>query len=407
MRYLLKFLICGICLSMQLLGQEPIRVGVLHSDTGHLAMSERPVIETLRMAIKGLQEEGGLLGRDVTYHFRDGASNPDIFAKQARALILEDKVDIIFGCWSSSSRKKVIPVLEELNGLMFYSVQFEGLEDSPNVIYLGSTTSQQIVPAVRYFLLKYGLRFYFLGSDYVYSHTAHEIVKDRINIWGGKLVGASYAQMGATDFSAIIADIKQARPDFILNTIAGDSNKAFFEAYTKAGFKANELPVLSSSIGEPEIYHIGIENLQGHYATWSWFADIDTDSNRVFKAHFLKEDPISDPMATTWFGLRIWVEAVKATKSTDHQKILDYLSGRSFLSPNGMTYIDPDSHFAWNPSFIGKVNERGAYDMVWSSRRPHPPKSFPKTRTREAWQGFLDGLYKKWGNHWQNHGAGE
>lgn len=392
-------MICALSLVVCLLGsptpgQEPIRVGVLHSRSGPNAAYERPLIATLHMAIRTINDQGGLLDRELRWVFRDGASHPKNFAKQARRMILEDKVAVIFGCFSSAARREVAPVLAELNGLLFYSVPFEGLEDHPNIVYLGATPQQRSIPTMRYFVLNYGPRMVLLGSDNIETRAEQTILSDHFQGFGGQVVAKITVANGETQFGDVITSLKTHKPDVIVSGLRGDAIKSFFQAYNRAGLKSEDLPVVSNYLGEPEIKSVGATLVKGHYAMLSWHRDLETHTNTSFNNQFDKGEPINDAMAASWFAMFLWQQVVKETGSLEPAAILSYLKGKSFLSPSGMTYMDAASQFAWNRSFVGRINEAGRFDLVWRSHHPHQPLAFPKSRSKEDWLQFVGDLDK-------------
>ena len=237
-------------------GAGPIRVGILHSETGSLAISEIPVTDATRMGIDDLNAHGGLLGRKIQVFELDGRSDDKTFARDARVLIYQDKVSVIFGCWTSSCRKTVEPIVEQAHNVLFYPLQYEGLEDSPNVVYLGAAPNQQIIPAVKWFLDNVGPRFYLVGSDYVFPRAANAIIKDYLRLYGGKVVGEAYVPLNGANFTGIVRQIKRDRPSVIFNTVNGASNIALFMALHDAGINAGRIPVVSFSIAEEEVKEI-------------------------------------------------------------------------------------------------------------------------------------------------------
>src|SRR5262249_17250382 len=248
--------------------REPIRIGVLHSLTGTMAFSERPVIEATLLAIEDLNAQGGLLGRRLEAITADGQSEPATFASEAERLITQDKVAALFGCWTSASRKYIRPVVERHNQLLFYPVQYEGLELSPNIVYAGASPNQQIIPAVKWLFDNLGKRFFLVGSDYVFPRTANAIIKDQVGALQGEIVGEEYILLGSRDVEGVVEKIARVRPSVILNTINGDSNVAFFQALRKRGIRAEDTPVMSFSIAEGEVGAIGGDVLAGDYAAW-------------------------------------------------------------------------------------------------------------------------------------------
>ncbi|MFN8375944.1 MAG: urea ABC transporter substrate-binding protein, partial [Anaerolineae bacterium] len=299
--------------------QETIKVGILHSLSGTMSISETTVRDSTLMAIEEINAAGGINGVMIEPIVEDGASDWPTFAEKARKLLLEDGVAVIFGCWTSASRKAVLPVVEENNGLLFYPVQYEGLEMSPNIVYTGATTNQQIVPAVEYLLSEGYSRFYLLGSDYVFPRTSNTIIRAQLEAAGAEVVGEEYLPLGGTEFSTILLNIQAAAPDVIFNTLNGDSNVAFYNQFADAGYTADSLMTMSVSIAEEEVVSIGVENIVGHMVSWNYYQTVDNPVNaafvEAFKARYGAERVTSDPMEAGYFGVYLWAAAVEAAGS--------------------------------------------------------------------------------------------
>ncbi len=383
----------------------PIRVGVLHSLSGTMAISARPVVEATLMAIDELNAAGGLLGRSIEPVVRDGASDPATFAREAERLITIDQVAATFGCWTSSGRKQVKPVIERHGHLLFYPVRYEGLEESPFIVYTGAAPNQQIIPAVTWALDHLGRRLLLVGSDFVFPHTANAIIRHVANALGGQVVGEVYAPLGARDMTAIVNEIVRTRPDVILNTITGDSNAAFFQALRQAGISAAQIPTVSFSIGETELAAMGVKNFVGDYAAWNYFQSVDTEENRRFVEGLRRRTgatTASDPMEAAYLSVHLWARAVHEAGATDAPAVLQRLADQSFAAPEGVVYIDAVTHHTWKTVRIGRIRSDGQFDIVWDSRRPVRPTPFPPYRSRTEWEAFLATLFNRWGGHWIN-----
>jgi len=359
---------------------EPIKVGILHSLSGTMSISEVTVVNSTMMAIEEINAAGGVMGRMIEPIVEDGASDWPTFAEKAQKLLLEDQVAVVFGCWTSASRKAVKPVFEENNGLLFYPVQYEGLEQSPNIFYTGATTNQQIVPAVEY-LLEEGLsKMFLLGSDYVFPRTSNTIIKAQLAASGGETVGEEYVPLGGTEFSTIIEKIRAADPDVIFNTLNGDSNVAFFKQYKDAGFTAETLPTMSVSIAEEEVKAIGTEFLLDHLVAWNYYQTVESDVNttfvEAFKAKYGEDSVTSDPMEAGYFGVYLWKAAVEAAGSTDVDAVRAAAAGISFEAPEGTVTIDGDNQHTFKIVRIGKVREDGLIDTIWSTEGPVKPDPY-------------------------------
>lgn len=383
----------------------PIRVGVLHSVTGTMALSEKSVIDATLMAIAEVNEEGGVLGRRLQPVLADGQSDGQAFAREAERLVTKESVSVVFGCWTSASRKTVKPVFEKYDHLLFYPVQYEGLEQSSNIVYTGAAPNQQILPALDWCARELGARKFFLvGSDYVFPRTAGEIIRMRLASLGGEVCGEEYVPLGQTDFKAIADAIAAAKPQVILNTLNGDSNYAFFEALRAAGVTPGRIPTVSFSIAEDELRSLGISGMAGDYCAWNYFQSVDTPENRAFVARFRAMygagRVTDDPMEAAYVGVRLWAEAARVAGSETPLAVRAAIRGRSIVAPEGPVTIDGATQHAHKTVRIGRIRSDGQFDVVWSSPQPVRPEPFPAGRTPEEWGRFLDGLYRGWGGRW-------
>ncbi len=382
---------------------DMIRVGILHSQTGTMATSEQPVINATLLAIEQINAAGGLLGQHLQAVIADGKSDEHTFATEAARLITAEHVDVIFGCWTSASRKAVKPIVESLDSLLFYPLQYEGLEHSDHIIYTGATPNQQIFPAISWAVRTFGTRVYLVGSDYVFPRVANWLIHKQLKLIGAEVVGESYVRLGFTDFTQIVADIKKQRPDIIINTINGDSNIAFFHALKTAGISAKISPVLSFSLAEPGIQHIPADEITGHYAAWSYFQSLPNPQNKAFVAAYQKRfgpQPISDPMEAAWVGVYLWANAVRHANTSDPKVIQNTVLHQSLSAPEGIVSVDQSNNHLWKTSRIGRINRRRQFDIVWSSH--HALKPFPYPLLIEPRQGrkFLNHLFDQWGGQW-------
>ncbi|MNI12525.1 Aliphatic amidase expression-regulating protein [compost metagenome] len=279
---------------------DTIKVGILHSLSGTMAISEVSVKDAEMLAIEEINAAGGVLGKQIEPILEDGASDWPTFAEKAGKLLQQNKVAAVFGGWTSASRKAMLPVFEQNNGLLFYPVQYEGMESSPNIFYTGATTNQQIVPSVTWLLENRGKKMFLLGSDYVFPRTANKIIKAQLEAEGGQLVGEEYTPLGHTDYSTVITKIKEAKPDIVYNTLNGDSNVAFFKQLKDAGITSQNLTTLSVSVAEEEIRGIGADILEGHLAAWNYYQTTDTPENKAFvekyKAKYGNDRVTADPI---------------------------------------------------------------------------------------------------------------
>lgn len=354
----------------QLSHQPRVRVGILHSQSGTMALSESPLIDAALMAIAQINQAGGVLGCIIEPIILDGASNPTEFERQARNLIQSQQVATVFGCWTSATRKAVKPIFEELNALLWYPVQYEGLESSPNIFYTGSCPNQQVEPAVNWLLQNKGKRFYLLGSDYVFPRTVNKIIKAQLKQQGGEVVEKKYVNLGETDFTDIISGIQQACPDVVFNTLNGDSNQFFYRQYHNAGITADEIPILAVSFAEAELQNMA-EAAVGHYASWSYFQSLDTPENKQFVANFQAlygaNRVTSDPIETAYSQVYLWKQAVEAAQSFEVERVRMAAYGQSFAAPGGLIQIAPNHHVG-KKCHIGKILKNGQFEIVYSSQ---------------------------------------
>lgn len=399
---LLWILMCLALAGCQKTGNEPIRVGVLHSLTGSLAGSERNVADATLLAIEELNQAGGVLGRPIEPYLVDGESTPAVFARGARDLVAK-KVDVIFGVWSSACRKEVVPIMERNQSLLFYPVQYEGLEESPNVVYTGAAPNQQLLPAVKWAFDNIGPRFYLVGSDYVYPHTAHEIARVQIEALGGEVVGEKY--ISGPGVEAAVEEIKATRPDVILNTVNGDTNLMLFRTLREAGITSDQIPTMSLSLSEGLLQQIQPDLVKGDYATWSYFQSLDTPENREFVAKFKRKygvDRVTDaPTEAAYFGVHLWAQAVELAQSTDPGQVRLAIVGQAFAAPQGVVCIDSTQH-TWKNVRVGQVNDQRQFSIVWDSEWPVRPIPYPFFRSEAEWDLFLTRLQDEWGGQWQN-----
>lgn len=382
----------------------PIKVGVLHSLTGTMAVSERTVVDATLFAIEELNAAGGVLGRTVEPIVVDGRSDWPTFAAGAERLIGQNKVSAIFGCWTSACRKTVKPIFEAKDAVLFYPVQYEGLEQSPNIVYTGAAPNQQIIPAIKWTLDHLGKRIFLVGSDYVFPRTANKIITLQVTALQGEIVGDDYVALGGQDFAAIIAKIRAADPDVIFNTINGDSNIGFYKALRAAGITAEAMPVMSFSVAEAEVKAIGPALMEGDYAARNYFQTVDTPENkdfvRRFKARFGQDYVTTAPMEAAYYGVHLWAKAVTEARSADWRDYRSHVRGQSMMAPGGLIQIDTISQHVWKTVRIGKIQADGSFAILWDSGRPIRPVPFPTLLSQADWLAFLDQLYRQWGGQW-------
>lgn len=357
---------------------EPIKVGILHSLSGTMAISETALRDAAMLAIEQINDKGGVLGRRIQAVIEDASSNSDRFRLKAEKMVREDKVCSIFGCWTSASRKAVLPVLTKHNVLLWYPVQYEGNECSSNVIYTGSCPNQQIIPAVDWLYTKGKRRFYLVGSDYVFPRTANRIVKRQLQKIGAAMLGEDYVTLGSRDFESVLKRIRAARPDIVFSTVNGDSNRFFYKAFHEHGITAHDLPIMAMSLAEAEVRTIGTLLTQGHLAAWAYFQSVDTPENRSFIENFRSRygamRVADDPIEAAYFQVYIWAQSVESAGTVETNALRRKVAGQKFNAPEGLVYIDPTNRHTWKMFRIGEIKDDGQFRIVHSSTSPLAPE---------------------------------
>jgi len=393
--------------SFSALAADTIKVGILHSLSGTMAISETALKETALMTIDEINKAGGVMGKKLVPVVVDPASNWPLFAEKSRQLLSKDKVDVVFGCWTSVSRKSVLPVFKELNGLLFYPVQYEGEELEKNVFYTGAAPNQQAIPAVEYLMSKDGgsaKRFVLLGTDYVYPRTTNKILRAFLKSKGIKDadIMEEYTPFGHSDYQTIIAKIKkfaaEGKKTAVVSTINGDSNVPFYKELGNAGLKATDVPVVAFSVGEEELRGVDAKPLVGHLAAWNYFQSIKNPTNTKFinmykdwakKQKLPNADTVvtNDPMEATYIGIHMWKQAVEKAKSTDVDKVIAAMAGQSFKAPDGFVVkMDEKNHHLHKPVFIGEIRPDGQFSVVWKTKGPIKA---------QPWSPYIPGNDKK------------
>ncbi|MBC2639524.1 MULTISPECIES: urea ABC transporter substrate-binding protein [unclassified Rhodococcus (in: high G+C Gram-positive bacteria)] len=362
---------------------DTIKVGSLNSLSGTMAISEVTVRDSIALAVDEINNSGGVLGKKIQVVAEDGASEPTVFAEKAEKLISSDCVAAVFGGWTSSSRKAMLPVFEDNNSLLYYPVQYEGLEDSKNTFYTGATTNQQIVPALDYLKEKGVKSLYLVGSDYVFPQTANRIIKAYAEANGIEIKGEDYTPLGSTDFSTIVNKVRSADADAVFNTLNGDSNVAFFREYANVGLKPADMPVVSVSIAEEEVGGIGVQNIEGQLTAWNYYQTVDTPENKKFvdayKARYGANKPTSDPMEAAYTSVYLWKNTVEKAKSFATEDVQDNADGVTFAAPEGLVTIDGSNHHITKTARIGEIRGDGLIYTVWDSGTPIQPDPYLKS----------------------------
>ena len=386
--------------------QKTVKVGVLHSLSGTMAISETVLKDVVLMAVDEINAKGGVMGYKVEAVVVDPASNWPLFAEKARQLLTQDKVAAVFGCWTSVSRKSVLPVFEELNGLLFYPVQYEGEEISKNVFYTGAAPNQQAIPAVEYLMSKEGggaKRWVLLGTDYVYPRTTNKILRAFLKSKGvaDKDIDEKYTPFGHADYQTIVADIKKfsaGGKTAVVSTINGDSNVPFYKELGNQGLKATDVPVVAFSVGEEELRGVDTKPLVGHLAAWNYFMSLKNPENDEWKkkwAAYTKakklpyaDKPLTnDPMEAAYIGVYMWKQAAEKAKSFDVDKVTAAMGGQTLKAPSGIvSKMDEKNHHLYKAVFIGEVKADGQFNVVWQTKGPIKA---------QPWSPFITGNDKK------------
>lgn len=359
---------------------DTVKVGLLHSLTGSMAISEVSVRDAEVLAINEINEAGGVLGKQIEYVEEDGASDPATFATKAEKLIDSEGVATVFGCWTSSSRKAVKQVFEDYESLLWYPVQYEGMEDSSNIIYVGAAPNQQIVPAIEYLQQQGYQKYFLLGSDYVFPRTANMVITAELESMGCEVVGEEYAAMDQTEFSSIISKIEEAQPDVIINTLNGTGNVSFFKQLSEKNITSTDIPVMSFSIAEEEVNTIGADLLAGNLVSWNYYQTTETDKNtefvKAYKEAYGEDRVTSDPAEAAYTAVYLWKAACEKAESFEVADILENIDGVSVEAPEGTVTIDGDNQHVFKTVRIGEIAEDGAINEIYSSDEAIEPDPY-------------------------------
>ena len=376
---ILCVLLAASLVSCQKESEKIVKIGLLHSTTGSMAFSEKSVLNAELMAIEEINKAGGVLGCQIEAIQENGESDAAVFAKKAEKLITQDNVVSIFGCWTSDSRKAVKAVVEDYYNLLWYPVQYEGMEASPNIVYLGACPNQQVVPAVDYCVQNFGKKVYLIGSDYSFPQIANKIIKAQLKELRAQCVGERYVQMGETQFGAIFRDIQDIKPDVIINTLNGDSNISFFTQFHNLGLSPQDYPIMSFSISENEIASIGANILEGHYVAWNYFESLETSKNTRFISDYRKmygtEHHVGDPVEAGYLAVYLWAAACEKAGSFDIEAVRIASKDLNFIAPEGMITIEDSNQHLCKIARIGRIKANGQIAQVWESSetvRPDP-----------------------------------
>ncbi len=383
--------------------EAPILVGILHSKTGPLAISEQSMIDAELMAIDEINQQGGLLGREVKPIIADGRSDPKVFAQEARRLIETEKVSVIFGCWSSLCRKAVKSVVEPSNHLLFFPSNYEGMDICSSIVCTGPIPNQQVIPAVNWcFETLRARKFFLAGSQDIGSYSINAVIKDQLKALGAQPVGEKYVALDGTGMPDMITAIKAAGPDVVLSTVIGDGNKPFYQQLFQGGLTSARIPVISFTIAEDELRELPVKEMIGDYAAWSYFQSIDSPVNRAFVQRFKDyyhgaERTTSDSIVAAYNSVNLWAQAVHESGTESTSDIRRSIRKQSLDAPEGVVSIDAETLHTWRPFYLGKIRGDGQFDIVWSLEKPVRPVPYPVLLSRADWDAFVERLYTTWG----------
>lgn len=368
-----------------------IKIGIVHSLTGTMAISEKPMVDALLLAVDDVNNNGGVLGKKIKPIVIDGMSDPAIFIAEVERLITEEEVSAVFACWTSRCRKAIKPIVEKHDSLLFYSVQFEGLETSDNIIYFGSAPNQHLIPGLDWMLQNIGSPLYLVGSDTIFPRSANKIIRNMVYMKEERLVGERYVPLGGIDMRRVISDIKDKKPVGIINTINGDSNKAFFKALADNGL--DDIPVMSFSIGEREVEKIGKQYLKNHYVTVNYMESIPSQENltfiRSFQDKYGENKAVGGAMISAYSAVKLWAKTVNESKTMDSSHVRKAMSNKSIHGPSGVISVEPKSGYIWQTVHVGKIQANGSILAIWNSKKPIRPKPFPMAHSQETWLRML------------------
>lgn len=388
--------------------KEPIKIGIIHSTSGTMAMSEKHVLDATLFSIEQINIQGGLLGRKIEAVVVDGKSSDQGFEDGLNELI-KSGVTTIFGGWTSSSRKEMKKILEKENALLFYPLQYEGFESSKNIIYLGLVPNQQVIPTLHYGVENFGNRVFLVGSEYIYPKITNKFIESVSGYANLNIVGEEYKTLGENNFTDVIQKIEATQPSFIINTLNGDSNLAFFNALNKSAISLSTTPVFSFSIAETEMTNIsqaiGAKAVEGSYLTWSYFNSLDNAENRelkkLFKQRFGENIVISDPMYTAFMAIKFYANVVSKYNNNEINSLKKNILKESIGGAAGVITIDKKNNHSWKQILIAKVDANATANVVWNSESPQEPKPFPQFIDSKKMQTYEEALYKKWDDSYE------
>lgn len=388
---------------------EPILVGVVHSQTGTMAEAEKGVLQATLAAIEQVNRLGGVKGRPVEAVVIDGASDAQQFAAAAKQLLTEHSITTIFGGWTSSSRRMMKPVIEHYQGLLFYPLQYEGVEFSPNIIYTGSVPNQQLFPALMWMLSHVGKRVFLLGSDYIFPRIENSIAYQLLANLGAQVCDDFYIPLGSGNTQGLAEAIAHCQPDFIINSVNGNDNLAVFSALRQPNA---QIPILSLSLDEYQLHQLivslGAGVTQEHYIAATYFSSLELPENAQFQQQVMQlvDYPldvryISAAMKSAWDGVLLWAQAANLSADLSTEQLIHTLDGMSLATATGPVGVHWFNHHLWQPVYVGKAQPNGQIKVLWQSEAPIEPEPWPLNISTQAWQALVDGWYRSWGMRWQ------
>lgn len=390
--------------------RPPIVVGLLHSKTGPMAISETSLIDAEVLALEEINAEGGVAGRRLTWFIRDGRSDASVFASEARRLIETDKAGVLFGCYTAESRKAVKAVVEERGSLLLIPSNFEGMEDPTRVIYGGGSSNQSVIPAVRWcFDALKSRRFFVIGTEELWSRCASEIAKDAVKAVGAEVAGEAYLPLAGGEVDQAVEAIRASKADVVLNLMVGDSNLPYYAAIRRAGLTPATVPTVAFGFSEDELRRFPAGDVTGHYAACNYFQSVDRSENREFvrkfKARYGQDRVTSDPIVAAYDLVKLWAQTAREVETDEALVVIDHIGRQSLDAPEGIITIDAESLVAWRPFHVGRARADGQFDIVWSLTKPIHPLNYVGTRPVSEWRAFVDGLQARWGGRWSTAGG--
>jgi len=395
-----------------ILVKPPIKIGILHSLTGSVAVSEKAVVDAELMAIDELNAKGGLLGRRIVPVIVDGKSDELIFAREAERLIVQEKVVAIVGGLTSASCRIMQPIVEKYNNILFYPATHEGIQQSPNIVFVGASQNQQIVPGTLWSYYNLGKRFFIVGSDEIFSKVASKIIRETLASVDAQVVAEEYIPLGSMAVEHVIKKIIETKPDVIINTIQGNSDEPFFEQLRAQGITPEKIPIMSmGSVTEVEFSGIGSHGhaMAGDYTTASYFQSVSREENSIFVTNYKKKYGSDRVMGETceagYVAVHIWAAAVNIARAASPDQVKKHLNNRMVNAPEGIIYTDNQSLNTWKMIYVGRLRSDGQFTIIWDSKKTVQPLVFPIFRSKETWQTFIQDLYTSWGNRWSQEAS--